>query len=100
MTVLKSLLSNFQRSRNTTRKSRRTDSSSNVNAESLEQRLLLTNPDLFESNPGAPITIYLDFDGHNETSQVWANQAEANRAVTTPVFSLDGNAAYSAQDRH
>ena len=99
MTVLKSLLSNFQRSRNTTRKSRRTDSSSNVNAESLEQRLLLTNPDLFESNPGAPITIYLDFDGHNETSQVWANQAEANRAVTTPVFSLDGNAAYSAQDR-
>lgn len=99
MTVLKSLLSNFQRSRNTTRKSRRNDFASNVNAESLEQRLLLTNPDLFESNPGAPITIYLDFDGHNETSQVWANEARNNLAVTTPAFSLDSDPEFSATDR-
>ena len=64
MTVLKSLLSSFRNSRNNARRTRRVDQVSPGAAEALEQRLLLTNPDPFDSNPGAAKTIYLDFDGH------------------------------------
>lgn len=91
MTVLKSLLSNFQKSRKTTRKSRRAEAPSHHSTEALEERLLLTNPDFFDSNPGAPITIFLDFDLHNDNSAAWAARAESNLDVISPRFDLDGN---------
>ncbi|MCR9200498.1 MAG: proprotein convertase P-domain-containing protein [Planctomycetaceae bacterium] len=91
MTVLKSLLSNFRKSRNITRKSRRTESQTPHNSESLEQRLLLTNPDLFDSNPGAPISIYLDFDLYNDDSAAWEARREGTFDVISPRFDLDGN---------
>lgn len=91
MTVLKSLLSNFQKSRKTTRKSRRTEAQTPHNTESLEQRLLLTNPDLFDSNPGAPLTIYLDFDLYNDDSAAWEARREGTFDVISPRFDLDGN---------
>lgn len=90
MTVLKSLLSTFRKNRRPQRKSRGEDFSSSVSAEALEDRVLLV-VDPFESNPNAPITIYLDFDGHVEGSNAWANRAIGSRPVNTPVFSLDGN---------
>jgi hypothetical protein len=92
MTVLKSLLSTFQQSRKTTRKSRRADSNCSGSMESLEQRLLLTvAPDEFTSNPGADITVYLDFDGHTESSAAWNARRRASRSVTVPRFDFDGN---------
>ncbi len=88
MTVLKSLLSSFRNSRNSTRKSRRAELVGQVTTEALEQRLLLTNPDPFDSNPGAAKTIYLDFDGHTENSNAWTGGAAA---IVTPNFSADGD---------
>jgi hypothetical protein len=58
--------------------------------ESLESRNLLTvGPSLgvpaFSSRPGAPATLYLDFDGNVE--QQWGNHAN----VVTPPYDTDGN---------
>ena len=98
MTVLKSLLSSFRNSRNNARRTRRVDQVSPGAAEALEQRLLLTNPDPFDSNPGAAKTIYLDFDGHTETNSVWTNNG--NLTVTTPQFSADADlSTFSDLDR-
>lgn len=92
MTVLKSLLSTFQQSRKTSRKSRRLDSNCSGSMESLEQRLLLTvAPDDFTSNAGADITVYLDFDGHTENSAAWNARRRAGESVTVPRFDFDGN---------
>lgn len=90
MAVLQSLLTSFRQSRTTKRKSRLQAGNQRL-TEALEDRLLLTNPDPFESNPGATKTIYLDFDGHAETSAAWDNVAILNRPVTNPAFSLDAD---------
>ena len=39
------------------------------------------------SNPGAPATLYLDFDGHFEP--VWGGYTNA----TTPAYDVDGDAS-------
>ena len=46
----------------------------------------------FSSLPGAPVTVYLDFDGHTET-QDWpgARSDGQSGAVVTPVFDNDGD---------
>jgi hypothetical protein len=64
----------------------------------LEVRQLMTGVPAFSSLPGADATIYLDFDGHFEalygeintpnTNELWEN-------IATPVFSVDGNDAFS-----
>ena len=95
MTVLQSLLSKFRRSRSIARKPRRTQAlsaqQSSSSCESLEQRLLLTNPLLRDSLLGAPVTIYLDFDGHTENHVEWGKQATGGGPIVTPAFSLDGD---------
>ena len=64
--------------------------------ELLEFRTLLTNPltaiPRLNSLPGAPVTIYLDFDGHTET-QNWPNSRTDNQSgpVVTPVFDIDND---------
>ncbi|HAD61744.1 MAG TPA: hypothetical protein DCG12_21110, partial [Planctomycetaceae bacterium] len=96
MAALQSLLSRLRNKKRHGRKIRR-DFAPRT-AESLEERLLLTNPDPFSSNPGAPVTVYLDFDGHAENDQDWVNIAGA--PITTPAFSLDADtASFSAAER-
>ncbi len=64
--------------------------------ESLELRTLLTNPltaiPPLNSHPGAPVTIYLDFDGHTET-QDWPGARTDNQSgpIVTPVFDIDND---------
>lgn len=64
--------------------------------ESLELRTLLTNPltsiPPLNSLPGAPVTIYLDFDGHTET-QDWPGARTDNQSgpIVTPVFDIDND---------
>ncbi len=101
MTVLTSLLSTFRRSRTDARKSRRrAQSIESSSCEALEQRLLLVNPDAFESLPGAPNTVYLDFDGHTENSAQWDALARDGFTVQTPAFSLDGDGStFTQQER-
>ena len=95
MTVLQSLLSKFRRSRSIARKPRRTQAlsaqQSSSSCESLEQRLLLTNPLLRDSLLGAPVTIYLDFDGHTENHVEWGKQATGGGPIVTPAFSFDAD---------
>lgn len=99
MTVLKSLLSSFRRSRTADRRSRRSDMPSSVSTEALEPRLLLTNPFEGASLPGAPVTIYLDFDGHTETSAEWRSRHAGTPAnLVTPEFDVDGLAGFSADE--
>ncbi|MCA9082913.1 MAG: proprotein convertase P-domain-containing protein [Planctomycetaceae bacterium] len=102
MTVLQSLLSTFRRSRASVRKSRRENAPRAVSLESLEPRLLLTNPDPFSSLPGAPVTIYLDFDGHTEADASWTTQRKDGVIgdIITPAFSTDADTAnFSATER-
>lgn len=99
MTVLKSLLSSFRRSRIADRRSRRSDLPSAVSTEALEPRLLLTNPFEDASLLGAPVTIYLDFDGHTETDAEWRTRHQNGPAnIVTPEFDLDGQAGFSATE--
>jgi hypothetical protein len=49
----------------------------------------LTSIPVLHSLPGAPVTIYLDFDGHTETSADWTQNG--TRAVSTPVYDIDGD---------
>ncbi|MEZ6128243.1 MAG: proprotein convertase P-domain-containing protein [Planctomycetaceae bacterium] len=99
MTVLQSLLSTFRRSRSQTRRVRRNQAPSSVASEALEQRLLLTNPDAFESLPGAPVTIYLDFDGHTESS-TWTNQRLSGTGpIDTPAYDFDGAPTFNQAER-
>lgn len=107
MTVLQSLLSKFRRSRSIARKPRRAQAQavqqSSGSCESLEPRLLLTNPVLRDSLLGAPVTIFLDFDGHIETDPDggWGASGKVVNGgipITTPAFSFDGNAAFSQQE--
>jgi len=64
--------------------------------EQLEQRSLLTNPltsiPPLNSLPGAPVTIYLDFDGHTE-DQDWPGARSDNQSgpIVTPVFDIDND---------
>lgn len=101
MTVLQSLLSTFRRSRHQARKTRRAAVASNTASEALEPRLLLTNPDPFNSLEGAPVTIYLDFDGHTETSQEWLDRRAAGTSgdIVTPVFSSDSDDNFNQAER-
>lgn len=100
MTVLKSLLSSFRNSRTSDRRARRSDVPSSVSTEALEPRLLLTNPDPFSSLPGAPVTVYLDFDGHTETNAEWLTRRQTGSGnIVTPIFSIDGDTAFSAGER-
>jgi hypothetical protein len=44
------------------------------------------------SNPGAPVTIYLDFDGHTETQDWPSARTDGNSgAIVTPVFDVDND---------
>ncbi|MEO2013364.1 MAG: hypothetical protein ABGZ53_03235, partial [Fuerstiella sp.] len=96
MTVLQSLLSTFRRSRASVRRIRREKQAGGASAETLESRLLLTNPIQVSSLPGAPVTIYLDFDGHIEADQDWtsARLDGSNADIDTPVFGLNGDVAF------
>ncbi len=106
MTVLQSLLSKFRRSRSSVRKPRRAQAraqaaqQSSAACESLEQRLLLTNPVLRDSLLGAPVTIFLDFDGHveNDPDGGWGASGRVVSGgipINTPAYSFDGNAAFN-----
>jgi hypothetical protein len=53
--------------------------------EALEGRAVPAGIPVLNSNPGAPATLYLDFDGHYEAS--WG----AYSNITTPVFNQDGD---------
>jgi hypothetical protein len=71
--------------------------------ESLERREMMTAVPGYSSLAGAPVTIYLDFDGHHENqwgevthpedpaSLIWNN-------LNTPVFSLDGDQNFSSTE--
>ena len=50
---------------------------------------LTSIPDL-KSHPGAPVNIYLDFDGHTE-AQDWPDSREDGQTgpIVTPVFDVD-----------
>ncbi|MCA9063765.1 MAG: hypothetical protein KDA96_11920 [Planctomycetaceae bacterium] len=52
----------------------------------------LTSIPVLNSRPGAPVQIYLDFDGHTET-QDWPGQRTDNQSgpIITPVFDVDGD---------
>ena len=64
--------------------------------ENLEGREMMTAVPAYSSLPGAPVTVYLDFDGHHEdqwgnvnfpnnpAAQIWNN-------VDTPMFTLDAD---------
>jgi len=67
---------------------RRSTAALSVGAEILEVRQMLSAvvPQL-ASSPGAPVTIYLDFDGHYEAQ--WGAQHQHD--APTPVFDLDNN---------
>lgn len=59
--------------------------------ESLEARRLLTlDVPVLNSLGGAPVTLYLDFDGHTETDAGWASN-NGNQPIVTPAFDLDGD---------
>jgi len=45
-----------------------------------------------QSNPSAPISLFLDFDGHT-TSGTWWNQWSGIEEIISPPFSLDGDHA-------
>ncbi len=47
----------------------------------------LTSIPVLNSRPGAPVSIYLDFNGHSETDPSW----NGGNTVTTPVFDVDGD---------
>jgi hypothetical protein len=69
--------------------------------EQLEVRQLMTAVPAFSSLPDADVTVYLDFDGHYEST--WGNLYEPEKLlvfhdVTTPVFSRDGDADFSATE--
>ena len=97
MTVLQSLLSTFRRSRASVRRIRREKQVGGASAETLEARLLLTNPIQVSSLPGAPVTVYLDFDGHTEADSDWttARLDGSGAPIDTPVFDQDGSAAFT-----
>jgi len=68
-----------------------------LSVESLELRCLLANHPLtaipvLNSLSGAPVTIYLDFDGHTE-SQDWPDLRvdEVEGPIVTPVFDIDND---------
>jgi subtilisin-like proprotein convertase family protein len=48
----------------------------------------LTSIPALNSNPGAPVTVYLDFDGHTET-QDWVTATSG--PIVTPVFDVDND---------
>jgi hypothetical protein len=52
-----------------------------------EMNPLSSIPEL-DSLPGAPVTIYLDFDGHTETDAGWTG---GGADVVTPVFDIDND---------
>ena len=55
--------------------------------ERLEERTVLSiSVPVLNSNPGAPASLYLDFDGHFEAT--WGSYSN----ITTPVFNQDGDA--------
>ena len=61
--------------------------------EDLETRFVLAPVvPAFSSLPGAPVTVYLDFDGHTE-SQDWpaARSDGQSGAIVTPVFDIDND---------
>ncbi|MCA9047579.1 MAG: proprotein convertase P-domain-containing protein, partial [Planctomycetaceae bacterium] len=92
MTVLRSLLSTLRRRHSATRRSRRGEAVRHSSAETLEARLLLTNPISRDSLPGAASSIYLDFDGYTEADAEWTVQRRSgNGPIMTPEFDLDGN---------
>ena len=97
MTVLQSLLSTFRKSRNSIRKQRNNRRGQLVQSEGLEDRLLLVNPVSLSSNPGAPVTIYLDFDGETVSDADWValRNDGATGDIVTPEFDTDGNAGFS-----
>ena len=47
----------------------------------------MTSIPLLNSRPGAPVTVYLDFNGHSETDASWNN----GTTIVTPVFDADGD---------
>ena len=44
---------------------------------------------MLDSLPGAPATIYLDFDGNFLSS--WSTGSQTFTSVSTPVWDMDGN---------
>ena len=56
----------------------------------------LTSIPRLNSLVGAPVTLYLDFDGHTETDPSWTNGGQ--RQVTTPVYDNDGDLTTFSDD--
>src|SRR5262249_1399965 len=60
-----------------------------------EDRDLAMGLPLLDSNPGAPVALYLDFTGNFEAT--WSNSdgdfPKPGRPVVTPVFNLDNDSA-------
>ncbi len=55
-----------------------------LSLERMEDRVVPATLPLLHSNPGAPAAVYLDFDGHVETSGLGSG-------FTTPPYDLDGD---------
>src|SRR5262245_42335430 len=65
-----------------------------LSVEPLEDRRLLSAVPAFSSLPGAPATLYLDFDGHHEF--LWGTHFN----VDTPAYDTDGDpSSFSAAEQ-
>jgi hypothetical protein len=85
--------------------------SSTCRVQLLEQRLLLSAGDpeppqaappfalsqtfLLNSRPGSNKTIYLDFTGHTTSNTFWNTNYTGGAPITSPVFSVDSDPAFS-----
>lgn len=51
-----------------------------------------------QSRPGAPHTIYLDFQGQTVTGTAWNQEYASGGAITVPPYGVDGSEAFSAAE--
>ncbi len=79
---------NYRRSRRYQRVMQ--DASRGVGLEKLEERALLATVPQLNSLAGAPVEVYLDFDGHVETDAGWRNLNGGNDVITPP-YDTDGD---------
>lgn len=50
------------------------------------------------SRPGAPLVIYLDFDGHVTSGTAWNNNFNGGADFATPPYTIDGDPAFSSTE--
>jgi PKD repeat protein len=52
------------------------------------------------SRPGAPLVVYLDFDGHTTSGTYWNSSYTNGSAIVSPSFSMDGDYANFSNTEH